>query len=243
MTVALHLQDCRHGASATDRRERHQPSLNVLQAFAPEKSAAMRISPRPRPNGSAVSPLFLRVVVPLDAAQVMRLAVAERRPPMHPRKSSSRSVDLRVGTIRGRGRTAHLERVARRRRVLGVPPSGARSPCESPHMCRMPDLPAVESGVAVLPRRSPLVTPMAATMRHPLSALLFASLVTVAAGQSAAPLPNHAGSLKLAVIGDNGTGKQPQLDVAAQMALRPPVVSVRAGADDGRQLLRRSGSG
>ena len=56
-------------------------------------------------------------------------------------------------------------------------------------------------------------------MRRPLPVLLFASLVTVAAGQSAAPLPNHPGSLKLAVIGDNGTGKQPQLDVAAQMAL------------------------
>ena len=83
----------------------------------------------------------------------------------------------------------------------------------------MPDLPALESGVAVLPRRSARVTPMAASVRHPLLVLLLASLVTVAAGQSAAPLPNHAGSLKLAVIGDNGTGKQPQLDVAAQMAL------------------------
>ena len=60
---------------------------------------------------------------------------------------------------------------------------------------------------------------MAASVRHPLLVLLLASLVTVAAGQSAAPLPNHAGSLKLAVIGDNGTGKQPQLDVATQMAL------------------------
>ena len=83
----------------------------------------------------------------------------------------------------------------------------------------MPELPALESGVAVLSRRSALVTPMSATMRHPPLVLLLASLVTVAAGQSAAPLPNHAGSLKPAVIGDNGTGKQPQLDVAAQMAL------------------------
>ena len=55
--------------------------------------------------------------------------------------------------------------------------------------------------------------------RHPLSVLLFASLVAVAAGQPAAPLPNHDGLLKLAVTGDNGTGKQPQLEVAAQMAL------------------------
>lgn len=53
-------------------------------------------------------------------------------------------------------------------------------------------------------------------MRNAL-ALLFASLVTGAAGQPAAPLPNHPGSLKFAVIGDNGTGSQPQLDLAGQM--------------------------
>ena len=57
-------------------------------------------------------------------------------------------------------------------------------------------------------------------MRRLLPALLIASLATglIAAGESGPALPNHAGSLKFAVIGDNGTGRQPQLDVATQMA-------------------------
>ena len=57
-------------------------------------------------------------------------------------------------------------------------------------------------------------------MRRLLPVLLIASLATgpIAAGQPGPALPNHAESLKFAVIGDNGTGKQPQLDVATQMA-------------------------
>ena len=57
-------------------------------------------------------------------------------------------------------------------------------------------------------------------MRRLLPALLVASLATGAldAGQPGPPLPNLAESLKFAVLGDNGTGKQPQFDVAAQMA-------------------------
>ena len=57
-------------------------------------------------------------------------------------------------------------------------------------------------------------------MRRLLPALLIASLATgvLAAGQPGPALPNRADSLKFAVVGDNGTGKQPQLDVATQMA-------------------------
>jgi hypothetical protein len=56
-------------------------------------------------------------------------------------------------------------------------------------------------------------------MRRLLPALLVASLATgvLAAGQAGPALPNRAESLKFAVLGDNGTGKQPQFDVAAQM--------------------------
>ena len=36
------------------------------------------------------------------------------------------------------------------------------------------------------------------------------------------PLPNNPDSLKFAVIGDNGTGKQPQYEVAEQMARCAP---------------------
>jgi predicted phosphodiesterase len=56
-------------------------------------------------------------------------------------------------------------------------------------------------------------------MRRVLPFLVFLSLVaslglpTTAAG----PLPNRPDSLKFAVIGDNGTGDQPQYDVARQM--------------------------
>ncbi|HEX7137384.1 MAG TPA: metallophosphoesterase [Vicinamibacterales bacterium] len=39
----------------------------------------------------------------------------------------------------------------------------------------------------------------------------------VSVGQEATPLPNRPGSLKFAAIGDNGTGDQPQYDVARQM--------------------------
>jgi 3',5'-cyclic AMP phosphodiesterase CpdA len=55
--------------------------------------------------------------------------------------------------------------------------------------------------------------------RRVLSTLLFvaaaASAVLVA---QSAPLPNTAGSLKFAAIGDNGTGDRPQYEVAQQMA-------------------------
>ena len=54
---------------------------------------------------------------------------------------------------------------------------------------------------------------------------LFALFVVVAAGgwnapppQEATPLPGVAGSVKFAVIGDNGTGETPEYDVGRQMA-------------------------
>jgi len=46
---------------------------------------------------------------------------------------------------------------------------------------------------------------------------LLAAFAFVAAVQQAQPLPNRPGSLKFAAIGDNGTGDQPQYDVAQQM--------------------------
>ena len=57
-------------------------------------------------------------------------------------------------------------------------------------------------------------------MRHRLSVLVIV-LAVVAAGPLAVerPLPNRPDSVKFAVIGDNGTGDQPQYDVANQMAL------------------------
>ena len=51
-----------------------------------------------------------------------------------------------------------------------------------------------------------------------LIALLATIAVSVVAGQGS-PLPNKPGSLKFAAIGDNGTGEQPEYDVANQMAL------------------------
>lgn len=52
--------------------------------------------------------------------------------------------------------------------------------------------------------------------------LIVAAWAALVAGPSLTPadgdLPNRAGSLKLAVIGDNGTGKRPQYEVADQMA-------------------------
>lgn len=63
------------------------------------------------------------------------------------------------------------------------------------------------------------MTPVRSTVRgRPvwiLAQLLLA--VTAAAALPASTLPNAPDSLKIAVIGDNGTGKQPQLDLAAQM--------------------------
>ena len=50
-----------------------------------------------------------------------------------------------------------------------------------------------------------------------LFAAAIAGLTVIAASQQAAPLPNKAGSLKFAAIGDNGTGDQPQYEVARQM--------------------------
>ena len=53
------------------------------------------------------------------------------------------------------------------------------------------------------------------------SALTLAAVGVAAASLLAAPslqLPNHPASLKFAVIGDNGTGKQPQFELAEQMA-------------------------
>jgi 3',5'-cyclic AMP phosphodiesterase CpdA len=50
-----------------------------------------------------------------------------------------------------------------------------------------------------------------------LAGIALALMPPVSAGQSAAPLPNRLASLKFAAIGDNGTGEQPQYDVAYQM--------------------------
>ena len=56
-------------------------------------------------------------------------------------------------------------------------------------------------------------------MRHTIlvGALALAVLRSVSAGQEAQFLPNRAGSVKFAAIGDNGTGDQPQYEVADQM--------------------------
>jgi 3',5'-cyclic AMP phosphodiesterase CpdA len=45
-----------------------------------------------------------------------------------------------------------------------------------------------------------------------------AATAVIVASEQASPLPNKAGSLKFAAIGDNGTGDQAQYDVARQMA-------------------------
>ena len=47
---------------------------------------------------------------------------------------------------------------------------------------------------------------------------LVAAMTAIDASQQASPLPNKAGSLKFAAIGDNGTGEQAQYEVARQMA-------------------------
>ena len=49
-------------------------------------------------------------------------------------------------------------------------------------------------------------------------AFLVAAIAASGASEQASPLPNKAGSLKFAAIGDNGTGDQPQYEVARQMA-------------------------
>src|ERR1700752_1848067 len=48
--------------------------------------------------------------------------------------------------------------------------------------------------------------------------LLVAAVTAIGATQQASPLPNKAGSLKFAAIGDNGTDYQAQYDSARQMA-------------------------
>jgi len=56
-------------------------------------------------------------------------------------------------------------------------------------------------------------------VKHPLKALtlLVAGLASAAVVAQAPPLPNRPGSLKFAVIGDNGTGERPQYELADQM--------------------------
>lgn len=49
------------------------------------------------------------------------------------------------------------------------------------------------------------------------SVVLLTALAVAAVSGQATPLPNKTGSLKFAAMGDNGTGEQPQYDVAAQM--------------------------
>src|SRR5262245_37794860 len=51
-----------------------------------------------------------------------------------------------------------------------------------------------------------------------LSVVLLA-VASLCAAPQRSPLPNKPGSLKFAVIGDNGTGDQAQYDVARQMVL------------------------
>ncbi len=52
----------------------------------------------------------------------------------------------------------------------------------------------------------------------PLLVLFAAALASTALLAQPSPLPSAPGSLKFAVIGDSGTGEQPQFDVAQQMA-------------------------
>jgi phosphodiesterase/alkaline phosphatase D-like protein len=55
--------------------------------------------------------------------------------------------------------------------------------------------------------------------RTPALVYLLAALASAAVlAQSVVALPNRAGSLKFAVIGDNGTGQRPQYEVGQQMA-------------------------
>ncbi len=59
--------------------------------------------------------------------------------------------------------------------------------------------------------------PPARRLRFP-AVFFFAAIAAAGLLAQSVPLPNRAGSLKLAVIGDNGTGERPQYEVAAQMA-------------------------
>src|SRR5262249_33101162 len=90
---------------------------------------------------------------------------------------------------------------------------------------------SVHLGITQAHRRSPafvwaaggrdvtlVVTRRSLPMGRLLSAGIVVALVrTIPVAQGAAPLPNRPGSLKFAAIGDNGTGEQPQYDVARQM--------------------------
>jgi len=59
---------------------------------------------------------------------------------------------------------------------------------------------------------------MASPTRRIVSALLvIAAIASAGLFAQPAPLPNRPGSLKFAAIGDNGTGDQPQYDIARQM--------------------------
>jgi hypothetical protein len=58
---------------------------------------------------------------------------------------------------------------------------------------------------------------MTAPRRPTLPAVGLALLLAVAAAAQSLPLPNVLGSLKFAVIGDNGTGDSSQYDVGQQM--------------------------
>ena len=56
-------------------------------------------------------------------------------------------------------------------------------------------------------------------MRRILATLTFVGLAaTLPHATAALLLPNRTDSLKIAVVGDNGTGKAPQMELAAQMA-------------------------
>jgi len=56
-------------------------------------------------------------------------------------------------------------------------------------------------------------------MRRILATLLFFGVAgSLPHAAPALLLPNNGDSLKVAVLGDTGTGKQPQMEVAAQMA-------------------------
>jgi 3',5'-cyclic AMP phosphodiesterase CpdA len=58
---------------------------------------------------------------------------------------------------------------------------------------------------------------VASTERRLLSTLLFVAAATAALLAQSPPLPNRAGSLKFAAIGDNGTGDRPQYEIGQQM--------------------------
>ena len=61
------------------------------------------------------------------------------------------------------------------------------------------------------------VAPGTVLRRLAFAAAAVAAIVTTSLAQDSSYLPNRADSLKFAAIGDNGTGEQPQYDVATQM--------------------------